>query len=31
MRNLAKRHPGAVIVLAIAIYIAAGYIWLMLP
>lgn len=28
MRNLAKRHPGAVIVLAIAIYIAAGYILL---
>lgn len=31
MRNLVKRHPGAVIVLSIAIYIAAGIMWRMLP
>lgn len=31
MRNLAKRHPGAVIAVSIAIYIAAGFMWRLLP
>lgn len=31
MRNLVKRHPGAVIIAAVIIYIVAGALWRMLP
>lgn len=31
MRNLAKRHPGAVIIAAVIIYIVAGIMWHFMP